>query len=277
MHDNVLNQSPLGKNSEYISHYCPDLLYPILRKTTREQIRISPNLPFKGEDVWKSYELSWLNEKGKPIIAIGEFVFSCASPFLIESKSFKLYLNSFSQTRFPSISEVQMTLEKDLSQASGSSVKVKLIFAHEFSQLVLCCPEGICLDDQDIEMHEHEYNLNPCFLQIGSQNISETLYTNLFKSNCLVTGQPDWITVSIQYSGHQIKHDGLLKYLVSFRNHQGFHEQCIEKIFDDLMKFCQPHQLAVYGQCTRRGGIDINSLRTNFVTTLPNNTRHPRQ
>lgn len=252
-------QSPLGKKSSYIAHYQPDLLFPIPRQTKRDEINVPALLPFKGVDVWNAFEISWLNEKGKPLVALGEFIFPCESPNLIESKSFKLYLNSFNNTSFVSVNEVIKILEKDLSQATGALVKVKLIEIEKFSGNITSF-SGNCLDALDITCDQ--YQTCPDFLMTENERVSENLYSNLLKSNCLVTGQPDWGSVRIQYTGRKISHEGLLKYIISFRNHNEFHEQCVERIFMDIMQRCTPEKLTVEARYTRRGGLDINPFRS---------------
>lgn len=268
--------SPLGKTSRYVNEYDPSLLFPIPRKTNRDNIGITSNLPFTGVDIWNAFEVSWLNSKGKPIIAIAVITIPCDSPNIIESKSLKLYLNSFNQTKFQTNDLVQETIRKDLSNGFAKEIDVHLITEEEFSAQKIGSFEGICLDDLDIEIEE--YTINTSTLKTSSdQYTEETLYSHLLKSNCLVTGQPDWLSISIKYTGPKIDHEGLLRYIVSFRNCNEFTEQCIERVFTDILKFCAPDRLTVYGRSTRRGGIDINAFRSNFETHLPNNTRLARQ
>lgn len=263
----MLKESPLGQITKYVETYSPDLLFPIPRTLARDKTGLGKNLPFTGIDIWNGYEISWLNPKGKPEIALAEFIFPCTSPHVVESKSFKLYLNSFTQSKFASFAEVQAIMKKDLSAAAGADVSVKLFppsskndSSEEFS--------GLCLDTLDIETDVYEVNRG--FLTTGSKQIEESVYTHLLKSNCLATGQPDWGSVWIHYSGPQIDHEGLLKYLISFRRHSGFAEHCVEQIFYDILTHCKPSRLAVYGRYTRRGGLDINPLRSNFKVTVPN-------
>lgn len=270
------HELPLGKISSYCSIYTPSLLYPIPRKIKRDEISVPTPLPFVGGDIWNAYELSWLNPKGKPQIGLADFYFPCTSPNIIESKSFKLYLNSLNQTLFDSQQTLQTTLQKDLSTATGSQVRVNLFLPSQFKQMRFSEWSGICLDDLDIETHTYE--VHPAFLNKGKHKVEEVLFSHLLKSNCLVTGQPDWGSIWIHYTGDQIDHAGLLKYLISFRNHNEFHEQCIERIFMDLLRHCQPEKLTVYGRYTRRGGLDINPFRSNFSTVaIPDNSRHYRQ
>lgn len=271
----ALSQAPLGKKSAYISTYQPDLLFPIPRQLKRDEIGIHGALPFHGADIWNAFEISWLNRKGKPIIAIGQFIIPCDSPRLIESKSLKLYLNSFNSTRFDSLESVQKIVTADLSNAAGADIRVILAplpqspvdFTRQFS--------GICLDDMDIECDT--YITRPDYLGTEGNVVSETLFSDLLKSNCLVTNQPDWGSVQITYTGKKIRHDGLLKYIVSFRDHNEFHEQCVERIFMDIMNYCQPERLCVYARYTRRGGLDINPCRANYPMSDLDNTRLVRQ
>lgn len=258
MNNNLAN-APLGKKSAYISEYQPDLLFPIPRQLKRDEINIHGELPFVGADIWNGYEISWLNNKGKPQVAIGEFIVPCTSPNLIESKSFKLYLNSFNNSKFESIEVVSNIMQQDLSQAAGAQVSVKLFLLNKASTTLQSHFEGICLDTLDITCDT--YTTNPAFLTTENQIVTETLYSDLLKSNCLVTRQPDWGSVMISYSGKKISHEGLLKYIISFRNHDEFHEQCVERIFVDIMQYCAPETLTVYARYTRRGGLDINPWR----------------
>lgn len=268
-----VEESLLGKKTDYIVQYTPDLLYPISRQASRDQLGISNPLPFQGADIWNGFELSWLNGKGKPMVAVAEFLFPCTSPHLIESKSFKLYLNSFNQSIFLNVDDVLMTLRNDLSRAAGEEICVKLIPVSDYKP-VFSPLEGYCLDGLDITCDRYE--VTPDFLQVGKQYVEEILYSHLLKSNCPVTGQPDWASVQIRYTGRKIDHEGLLKYWISFRNHNEFHEQCVEQIFMDVMMRCQPEKLTVHARYTRRGGLDINPYRST-EEGLPDNFRLVRQ
>lgn len=270
----VLKESPLGQKTVYVQTYTPDLLFPIPRRLARDKIGVDEKFSFRGEDLWTGYELSWLNLKGKPEIAMGEFVFPCSSPNVVESKSFKLYLNSFNQSRFESIEHVQKVIQSDLSQASGATVDVNIFFPNRLKMRALGHFSGCCLDSLDIETDT--YDVEPNFLTATSEVVEEVLYTDLLKSNCLATGQPDWGSVLIHYEGPKINHEGLLKYLISFRGHSGFAEHCVEQIYYDILQRCSPNKLTVYGRYTRRGGLDINPFRSNFENP-PNNLRHLRQ
>ncbi len=265
--------SPLGQRSAYIDTYDNSLLFPILRKPKREAIGIGHALPFKGFDMWTAFELSWLNAKGKPMVAMADIIIDCESPCIIESKSFKLYLNSFNNTQFASPEIVRDTLIRDLSHAAGLSVEVMLVLETE----VLISPfDGVCLDNLDVECTQ--YTVNPKSLRVSADRVQhERVYSHLLKSNCLVTGQPDWGSVQITYSGPRIDQSSLLQYLVSYRNHNEFHEQCVERIFMDIQTHCQPDELTVYARYTRRGGLDINPIRSARALTPPSNIRLFRQ
>ncbi|EAT17261.1 NADPH-dependent 7-cyano-7-deazaguanine reductase QueF [Desulfuromonas acetoxidans] len=265
-----LTEIPLGKTTEYPSQYDAGLLYPVPRHLKRDELGISEPLPFYGEDVWNSYELSWLNRKGKPVVALAVFRFSCQSPNLVESKSFKLYLNSLNQTRFDDQQAVIDCLQRDLSQASGSSVTVELSSLDDQSLWQVQTLPGECLDSVDLDV-EH-YQLNADLLRDAADSadpVEETLYSHLLKSNCLITSQPDWASVWISYRGGRLERRALLAYLISFRQHNEFHEQCVERIFADLMRYCHPQSLTVYARYTRRGGLDINPWRSTEPGTAP--------
>ncbi len=264
----ILEKSPLNKAAPYVSSYTPSLLWAIPRNLKRQEIGMSTALPFMGGDTWNAYELSWLDESNKPHVAMAEFYFSCDSECLIESKSFKLYLNSFNQTQFKNTDVLVATMQKDLSEATGCMVKVRLILppfdqSYSFQEF-----QGQCLDDLDIAVDT--FTIQPEFLVTQPQEVEETLYSNLLKSNCLVTNQPDWASVFIHYRGKKIQHEGLLKYIISFRNHNGLQEQCVERIFMDIMRRCQPEKLTVYARYTRRGGLETNPFRSNFQSNVEN-------
>lgn len=269
--------SPLGKATVYANQYDASLLFPIPRAGAREQIGIDAPLPFFGTDIWNAYELSWLNARGKPQIAIATFYVPAESPNIVESKSFKLYLGSFAQTAFESADAVRDALKRDVSAACGASVTVRLATPAEFRKLQMDELDGLSLDRLDLDAHVYE--TDPSFLTASHDEapVEETLVTDLLKSNCPVTGQPDWGSVQIHYVGAPIDHAGLLRYIISFRNHTGFHEQCVERIFVDILRACQPVKLAVYARYTRRGGLDINPFRTNYNQPMPDNARTARQ
>ena len=262
MYDN----SPLKKKTSYTQMYSPQLLFPILRKEKRDELNIK-TLPFDGYDVWNAYELSWLNLKGKPQVALAEFVFPVNSKNIIESKSFKLYLNSLNNMRYESMDMVQTLLQKDLSACVDDLVTVRL-FDVNTENMKIKQPMGMCLDVLDVSCDSYQVNTNYLFSD-DEVVCDDIVYSNLLKSNCLVTEQPDWGTVVIQYSGKRINYEGLLKYIVSFRNHNEFHEQCVERIFMDLTRCCDVKKLCVRANYTRRGGLDINPIRASLNYSLP--------
>jgi 7-cyano-7-deazaguanine reductase len=270
-------QSPLGKTASYTEQYDATLLFPIARSNGREQIGIGAQLPFFGTDIWNAYELSWLNARGKPQIAVATFYVPAESANIVESKSFKLYLGSFAQTAFESIDVVRDTIKRDVSASCGATVSVHLYPPAEFGKLQLEEFEGLSLDRLDLDTDVYHPDASLLKAALDESPVEETLFSNLLKSNCPVTGQPDWGSVQIHYVGPQIDHAGLLRYIISYRNHTGFHEQCVERIFLDVLKACQPVKLAVYARYTRRGGLDINPFRTNFNLPMPDNFRTARQ
>jgi len=275
---NLPQASPLGKPTAYQSDYAPSLLFPIPRQPKRDEIGIAGTLPFFGVDIWNAYELSWLNLRGKPQVAIATFTVPADSPNIIESKSFKLYLNSFNQTRLASPEALSELLRADLSAGFDAPVQVKLTLPDAFSGLRMGELEGLLLDRLEIDIDD--YTPAPSLLTANHQEamVEETLLSHLLKSNCLVTGQPDWGSVQIRYAGAQIDQEGLLRYLIGFRNHHEFHEQCVERIFMDILHQCRPQKLSVYARYTRRGGLDINPWRSNFSTgQRPPNLRNGRQ
>lgn len=254
-------QSELGKKAEYDPHYNPDKLFPIPRKGKRDEIGVPDTLPFFGFDLWNHYEVSWLNEKGKPVVALAEISYGCETPCIIESKSMKLYFNSFNNTNFKDERTVEAIVKKDLEERVGGAVSVKILPLGNLSDDKFFAGfNGECLDNLDVECSFYE--VDPSLLTLEEESAEEILFSNLLKSNCLVTNQPDWGSVQISYKGKKINREGLLKYIVSFRNHNEFHEQCIERIFMDILNYCKPDELTVYGRYTRRGGLDINPYRS---------------
>lgn len=267
---------PLGRPVSYTSVYDPGLLCPIPRQAGRAAAGIGSATsasPY-GEDIWNIYELSWLRQSGKPEVAMAELRVPADSPCLIESKSLKLYCNSFNMTSFTDSGAVEETMVRDLNKAAEAPVRVSLTAADQFGGSTLAEPEGICLDDQ--EPGGFTYVLDPSLLSTTSGTVRQTLFTRLFRSCCPVTGQPDWATVTISYQGRQIAPAGLLRYLVSYRQHAGFHEACVEKIYSDIMERCRPAELLVSARFTRRGGVDINPVRSTRPGPWPN-IRDPRQ
>ena len=299
---NSADQSQLGKPTPYVDQYDASVLFPIARAGKRAEIGIAGAAPFFGADMWTAFELSWLNSRGKPQVALAHFTVPCETPNIVESKSLKLYLNSFNNTKFATADEVKARLRADLSEAvwrrdgalggSGdlalgavpsartsvpSTIGVSLLGPDMFDREPVHELDGLSLDRLDIECTR--YTPAPDLLTVTPNEapVSEVFTSNLLKSNCLVTGQPDWGSVQISYTGDQIEQGGLLQYLVSFRNHNEFHEQCVERIFMDLWTRCKPMKLAVYARYTRRGGLDINPFRTSYPTALPRNVRMARQ
>lgn len=278
--------SQLGKASAYIDQYDASLLFPISRQPKRNEIGVSAAPLFMGADLWTAYELSWLNAKGKPQVALAHITLPADSPNIIESKSFKLYLNSLNNTRLQGqdhgVQALHELLSHDLSDAAGARVAVKIesfpLSMERDKRPMIAAFDGVPLDRLDIECSH--YTPAPQLLSVidpDEQAIEETLYSDLLKSNCLVTGQPDWGSVQIAYFGAPIDHTGLLQYIVSFRNHNEFHEQCVERIFMDIWTHCKPTRLTVYARYTRRGGLDINPFRTSHPQVLPANVRMVRQ
>ncbi|MBQ0799871.1 MAG: NADPH-dependent 7-cyano-7-deazaguanine reductase QueF [Porticoccaceae bacterium] len=273
------SQSPLGKTSAYPERYQPTLLHPIPRVESRRvlgidlgiNLGIDEQLPFVGSDLWTAYELSWLNSAGVPQVAIGEFSVPCTSSDIIESKSLKLYLNSLNQTGFESIDAVSLTIKRDLSACCQSEVAVALFTIDDYAARGLGAFVGECVDQaaSDNTVFEPCFEPSPELLQLedggcyeGEGEISECLYSHLLKTNCPVTGQPDWASIVIAYRGRRISRSGLLAYIVSFRQHQDFHEHCVERIFVDIQQRLVPAELTVYARYTRRGGLDINPCRS---------------
>lgn len=262
--------SLLGRTVAASRHYAPDVLHPIARSLGREALGISvvaAALPFQGADVWHGYELSWLDSRGKPVVAMARMTVPCDSPCIIESKSFKLYLNSLNYTRFETPALAATVIARDLSAAAGAKVNVELVpiggsdSLHALS-LQPVPLEGVLLDDLSLTLEEYRYD--PTLLrsrQVAQRPLDETLISHLFRSKCPVTGQPDWASIRISYRGHPLVHESLLAYLVSFRDHQEFHEQCVERIFTDIQRQVAPSRLCVEAFFTRRGGLDICPVR----------------
>lgn len=276
--ENSPQESPLGKPASYQTAYDPSLLFPIARQAKRAELGISGTLPFFGIDIWNAYELSWLNLRGKPQVAIASIMVPADSPNIVESKSFKLYLNSFNQTRLAGTDAMLELLRADLSAGFGAPVQITLTGPDGFGAIKMGELDGQLLDRLDIEVDR--YTPEPSLLRAdhGAPAVEATLVSHLLKSNCLVTGQPDWGSVQIRYVGAEIDQEGLLRYLIGFREHNEFHEQCVERIFTDIMRQCKPQKLAVYARYTRRGGLDINPWRSNFTTgQRPSNVRNARQ
>ena len=280
---NSPEQSQLGKTSAYVDQYDASLLFPIPRQTKRDEIGVTGQPPFFGADLWTAYELSWLNLRGKPQVALARITVPAESTHIVESKSFKLYLNSFNNTRLADATEVQTRMRQDLSAAVWhggpvmASVGVQLVLPDQFDREPVHELDGLSLDRLDLDCDIYQPTPSLLSVTLGEAPVTETLTSHLLKSNCLVTGQPDWGSVRIKYSGPQIDQAGLLRYIVSFRNHNEFHEQCVERIFMDIWQQCKPSRLEVYARYTRRGGLDINPWRTSHPQAAPSNVRTARQ
>lgn len=268
-----LEHAPLGADTQYINQYDASLLYPIARDINWQAQGVDrTTLPFKGVDIWNAYEVSWLNTKGKPVVRLAVFRIPADSSHIIESKSFKLYLNSYNLTRFDSEVDVRARMVEDLSRAAGAEVAVELCQLDAESAIETFT--GECLDELDIDVVD--YSPAPERLSAGGDRVTESLYSHLLKSNCPVTGQPDWASIRIEYTGAAIDRAGLLQYLISYREHGDFHEQCVESIFMDIWQHCQPESLTVYARYLRRGGLDINPYRCSHGSQ-PENVRLSRQ
>lgn len=263
--------SPLGKSSEYIATYTPSLLFPIPRAAKWAELGLSAEtLPYKGVDFWNCFELSWLLPSGKPVVAIGEFSIPADSPNIIESKSFKLYLNSLNQTPFASTEALEACLVKDLSAAAGKSVGVRVRRLADVQADGIATAPGVCIDDLDITVSRYEHPQPELLRCDSTRTVEESVHSHLLKSNCPVTSQPDWGSVVVSYKGAALDHASLLAYLVSFRQHSDFHEQCVERIFLDLQRLLKPQSLTVYARYVRRGGLDINPYRSTEAVDISN-------
>ncbi|SDI72635.1 NADPH-dependent 7-cyano-7-deazaguanine reductase QueF [Billgrantia gudaonensis] len=272
---NTLQQAPLGRETDYPERYDAGLLYPMPRAANRVPLGIQEGrLPFVGEDEWHAFEVSWLNDRGKPLVAVARFRLPAESPNLIESKSWKLYLNGFNQSRFASREHVLEALEHDLSMAAGAPVSVELFGVDDDALMPRRLP-GECLDDLDIEVPS--YTPSAEVIGVGDEVVEETLHSHLLKSNCPVTGQPDWGSVLIRYRGPKLDREGLLRYLIGYRQHQDFHEHCVEHVFMDLMARARPERLLVLARYVRRGGLDISPWRATPGERPPQPLRLARQ
>jgi len=271
---NTVHDSALGKSVGYPTAYDPSLLHPIARALSRDALGLGDELPFQGFDLWNAYELSWLDARGKPKVALAEFRVPATSPNLVESKSLKLYLASHHQARYDNTEALRSLLAHDLSAAAGAAVSAVItpVHAGEIEPL-----PGEVIDDLPLSIDAYgppDASVLRCDTEV---KVDEALVSHLLKSNCPVTGQPDWASVQVSYKGPRIDRAGLLRYLVSFRAHADFHEACVERIFMDLMKACAPARLSVYARYTRRGGLDINPFRATPGVTVPGNPRTARQ
>ena len=270
---------PLGKDTAYPARYDPALLYPIARSLGRDALSISASrLPFIGWDLWRGYELSWLGARGLPRTAILKVWIPVTSPNIIESKSFKLYLNSLNHERFENPAHLHDRISQDVERAAGVPARIQIVEPSEFSCEPISEPgaDCVCLDEQDIEIRHYEPNAE-LLATANDHIVTESLFSRLLKSNCPVTGQPDWGSVHIDYRGPTIDRASLLRYIVSFRQHQGFHEQCVEQMFCDIMRRCAPEELSIVARYTRRGGMDINPWRATKGVPEPSLLRSAQQ
>jgi len=270
-----LSGAPLGHATSYPETYDATLLFRVPRAPQRREIGIEGTLPFTGGDRWTAFEFTWVDERGKPEVAIVAFDVPATSPAIVESKSVKLYLGSFTQTAFPSADRVTETIARDLSAAVGAPVFVNLVAPSAFAQMRIAELEGESLDGLNVAIDR--YDVDPAVLSVAGPPVVETLRSDLFRSLCPVTGQPDFASIGLAYRGPRIDRAGLLRYLVSYRHHPGFHEHCAERIFVDVMGACRCDTLSVYMRFTRRGGIDINPFRTNAGMPAPAGVRTARQ
>lgn len=269
--------SPLGKSSEYISTYTPSLLFPIPRAAKWAELGLTAEtLPYQGMDFWNCYELSWLLPSGKPVVAIAEFSIPADSPNIIESKSFKLYLNSLNQTAFADRAELTAALVKDLSSAAGKPVGVRIRSLTDIESEGVAAMPGTCIDELDVSINSYDRPQPELLRCDDSRIVEQSLHSHLLKSNCPVTSQPDWGSVAVDYRGAELDPASLLAYIVSFRQHSDFHEQCVERIFLDLQRLLKPEKLTVYARYVRRGGLDINPYRS-MESISPDNRRLARQ
>ncbi|MBA1289143.1 NADPH-dependent 7-cyano-7-deazaguanine reductase QueF [Pseudomonas japonica] len=263
--------SPLGKASQYVSTYTPELLFPIPRAAKWAELGLTAStLPYMGVDYWNCYELSWLLPSGKPVVAIAEFSIPADSPNIIESKSFKLYLNSMNQTVFASSEALQACLVNDLSAAAGKPVGVRIQRLADVEGQGIGTLPGVCVDDLDISTSDYSHPRPELLRCDPSRIVEESLHSHLLKSNCPVTSQPDWGSLAVSYTGPALDHASFLAYLVSFREHSDFHEQCVERVFMDLQRLLKPERLTVFARYVRRGGLDINPYRSTHAQHFDN-------
>lgn len=275
-----LQETSLGKTTAYVDQYDPKQLFPIERALSRDGLGLTTELPFVGEDIWNAYELSWLDNEGKPQVAIAEIRVPATSPYLVESKSFKLYLNSFANTRFASWQTVAEHITTDISAIAGAESKVQLLTLAEAAKPPLWQSSGQCLDTLSLlEPADTESPTTGAEWLKHKPNgdvVEEVWYSHLVRSLCPVTGQPDWATVEIGYEGQAICPQHLLQYLVSFRQASGFHERVVEQTYQDIMQALAPKKLWVRARYTRRGGLDINPYRSSHALEF-GNEREVRQ
>ncbi|MFT4520736.1 MAG: 7-cyano-7-deazaguanine reductase [Halioglobus sp.] len=257
----------LGQVIPAPTHYSPSLLYPISRAPARSEIVLSASIPMHGVDQWHAYEMSWLDGRGKPVVRVGRFTIPASSTHIIESKSLKLYLGSLNCHSFSSVDEAKTVIISDISAVAGAGVSLELLLVDDPVLAGSVLP-GTCLDELDIEPISGAPR--PEILQADSANICKvSLFSHLLRSLCPVTGQPDWASVWIEYKGPEIDRRSLLQYIIAYRQHQEFHEQCVERIFSDIYQCCEPELLTVQAFYTRRGGLDINPFRSTDPAAKP--------
>jgi 7-cyano-7-deazaguanine reductase len=267
MVDKVKNELLLGKHTPLVDEYSPQLLYPIPRRDARERLGLQQPLPFAGVDLWHAYEMSWLDQTGKPVARVGRFTIGAGSPNMVESKSFKLYLNSLNSTCFASDEEAAATIKRDIGKTVGEDVALEL-FEPDDQSLAGTGLSGVCLDD--LPVVTETVGPEATILRVQpTEPVEEQLYSHLLRSLCPVTGQPDWATVWVHYRGASIDHGSLLQYIIAYRQHQEFHEQCVERMFIDIWQRCSPELLHIQAFYTRRGGLDINPFRSTDPAARP--------
>jgi len=267
-----MSRIPLGQITEYREKYAPEILFPIARSEAREALGLGSALPFSGADLWNAWELSWLDDSGKPVVATATITVPADSRNIVESKSMKLYLGSLAMTRYASAAEVVAVLQNDLGSVTGGDVDVRL--CTDGSRQAVGMLPGRCVDD--LAFANSRDDVDPALLAATDDFVAESLHTHLLRSLCPVTGQPDFGSVMLRYEGPRITPGSFLEYVVSYRAHHDFHEACVERMFLDIKRECRAEKLTVYARYTRRGGIDINPFRSDFEADIPN-TRLWRQ
>jgi 7-cyano-7-deazaguanine reductase len=257
-----MGKGPLGRHSQQPAQYAPEVLHGIPRADSRTALGLRGPLPFSGADLWTGYELSWLAPSGMPQVGVLRIEIPCETPALIESKSLKLYLNSLNQEPFASAEAVARVISDDLSECAGAQTGSAILTLADSRRAGLSELPGASIDDIDAEIESYE--VDPDLLRIGEERAEETLRSDLLRSLCPVTGQPDWASLMVRYSGPRIEPASLLRYVVSFRQHQDFHEACVERIFRDVQEHCETETLSVWALYSRRGGLDISPFRSDF-------------
>jgi 7-cyano-7-deazaguanine reductase len=263
-----MSNNPLGKPANIPDKYAPQVLFGIPRQESRQPFIGSGALPFRGADIWNAWELTWLDRSGKPEVGIATILVPADSTNIIESKSLKLYLNSFANAQFESAAALARVISADLAAIVSAAVSVSVSPVSDPAADSFAVMPGLCIDALQADFTAQD--VDPRLLTCDAGQADEELHSHLLRSLCPVTGQPDQGSILIRYAGAAIRHESLLQYLVSFRQHNDFHEACVERIFVDLMSRCQPQQLSVYARYNRRGGIDINPFRSNYADAIEN-------